>query len=178
MIIQSPWPGPFRGGRSGHTVPSGREGAAVPDEGPGAEQAEQAAERGHELLFAAGWLAWRPAEGPPVHDHLLHTPVRIVVDERTERVDVVLAGHTSLRDRELLADRPEFKSAGWVSDAVQAGQGFGLNASVGDVLRKWCSIAFASPAAAEGAVYREDWAPDPTGALPSVPRVRLAPAPV
>ncbi|WP_067453416.1 hypothetical protein [Actinomadura macra] len=148
--------------------------------------AEQVPEQGNEVVLATGLLAWRPGQGPPVHDHLLHTPVRIVVDERTERVDVVLAGHTSLRDRELLADRQEFRPVGWVSDAVQAGQGFGLNASVGDVLRKWCSIAFAPPAApgspapdspvAEGAAYREDWAPDPAGPLPPVPRVRLAPA--
>ncbi|QXJ21914.1 hypothetical protein AGRA3207_002826 [Actinomadura graeca] len=149
--------------------------------------AEQAPERGHEVVLAAGLLAWRPGDGAPVHDHLLHTPVRIVVDERTERVDVVLAGHTTLRDRELLAHRPEFRPVGWVSDAVQAGQGFGLNASVGDVLRKWCSFAIAStmapdpdgnpaPGPAEGAAYREDWAFDPGASLPPVPRVRLAPA--
>ncbi|WP_433464288.1 hypothetical protein [Spirillospora sp. CA-128828] len=121
---------------------------------------------GAEVVLATGLLSWRPA----VHDHLLSTPVRIVLDERTERIDVVLTGHTSLCDRELLAGHPGFRPAGWVSDAVQAGQGFGLNASVGDVLRKWCQVALTSPAD-----YREDWTPDTDGASPA-PRIRLAPA--
>ncbi|MFB4306155.1 hypothetical protein [Actinomadura sp. GTD37] len=119
-----------------------------------------------EVVLATGLLSWRPA----VHDHLLSTPVRIVVDDRTERVDVVLAGHTTLRDRELLSGHPGFRPAGWVADAVQAGQGFGLNASVGDVLRKWCQVALTGPAD-----YREDWKPE-TGAGPPAPRIRLAPA--
>ncbi|MEV0661301.1 hypothetical protein ACIBI3_08920 [Actinomadura luteofluorescens] len=121
---------------------------------------------GEEAVLATGLLSWRPA----VHDHLLSTPVRIVLDERTERVDVVLAGHTTLRDRELLSGHPGFRPADWIADAVQAGQGFGLNASVGDVLRKWCQVALTSPAD-----YREDWTPDADAASP-VPRLRLAPA--
>ncbi|MFA1539850.1 hypothetical protein [Actinomadura monticuli] len=119
-----------------------------------------------EVVLATGLLSWRPA----VHDHLLSTPVRIVVDDRTERIDVVLAGRTSLRDRELLSGHPGFRPAGWVADAVQAGQGFGLNASVGDVLRKWCQVALTGPAD-----YREDWTPDTDTASPA-PRIRLAPA--
>ncbi|MEU9868342.1 hypothetical protein AB0C87_10910 [Actinomadura sp. NPDC048021] len=121
---------------------------------------------GEEAVLATGLLSWRPA----VHDHLLSTPVRIVLDERTERVDVVLTGHTTLRDRELLSGHPGFRPADWIADAVQAGQGFGLNASVGDVLRKWCQVALTSPAD-----YREDWTPDADAASP-VPRLRLAPA--
>ncbi|MDL4814529.1 hypothetical protein [Actinomadura opuntiae] len=123
----------------------------------------------HDVLLATGLFAWRPPDAPPVHDHLLGTPVRIALDERTERIDVVLAGRTTLRDRELLADTPGFRPADWVSDAVQAGQGFGLHASVGDVLRKWCATAIS------GTVdYREDWAAE--GAPTPVPRLRLAPA--
>ncbi|MFF4237283.1 hypothetical protein ACFYYL_15555 [Actinomadura geliboluensis] len=121
---------------------------------------------GHEVVLATGLLSWRPA----VHDHLLSTPVRIVVDERTERVDVVLTGHTTLRDRELLAGHPGFRPAGWIADAVQNGQGFGLNPSVGDVLRKWSQTALTGPAE-----YREDWTPG-TDAGPPAPRIRLAPA--
>ncbi|MGW5414935.1 hypothetical protein [Actinomadura geliboluensis] len=121
---------------------------------------------GQEVVLATGLLSWRPA----VHDHLLSTPVRIVVDERTERVDVVLTGHTTLRDRELLAGHPGFRPAGWIADAVQNGQGFGLNPSVGDVLRKWSQIALTGPAE-----YREDWTPG-TDAGPPAPRIRLAPA--
>ncbi|MEU5877453.1 hypothetical protein [Spirillospora sp. NPDC047279] len=99
---------------------------------------------GQEVVLATGLLTWQPADGPGVRDHLLTTPVRVVVDERTERVDVVLAGHTALRDRELLAGLSGFRPArtDWVWDAVQAGQGFGLSGSVSDVLRKWCSVAF------------------------------------
>ncbi|NKZ09304.1 hypothetical protein HGB48_37050, partial [Actinomadura latina] len=119
-----------------------------------------------EVVLATGLLSWRPA----VHDHLLCTPVRIVVDERTERIDVVLAGHTTLRDRELLSGHPGFRPAGWIADAVQTGQGFGLNASVGDVLRKWCQVALTTPAD-----YREDWTPD-TDTVSPAPRIRLAPA--
>ncbi|TDD15224.1 hypothetical protein E1287_42335, partial [Actinomadura sp. KC06] len=141
---------------------------------------------GREAVLGTGLLTWRPA----VRDHLLNTPVRIVVDDRTERIDVVLAGHTTLRDRELLSGHPGYRPADWVSDAVQAGQGFGLSGSVGDVLRKWCSVAISGPAE-----YREDWTPDPApdavpggspsavpgagpggGAASAVPRVRLAPA--
>ncbi|QKW38887.1 hypothetical protein HUT06_36705 [Actinomadura sp. NAK00032] len=121
---------------------------------------------GQEVVLATGLLSWRPA----VHDHLLSTPVRIVVDERTERVDVVLTGHTSLRDRELLAGHPGFRPAGWIADAVQHGQGFGLNPSVGDVLRKWSQTALTGPAE-----YREDWTPG-GDAGPPAPRIRLAPA--
>ncbi|NVI92272.1 hypothetical protein [Actinomadura sp. BRA 177] len=119
-----------------------------------------------EVVLATGLLSWRPA----VHDHLLSTPVRIVVDDRTERIDVVLAGHTTLRDRDLLSGHPGFRPAGWIADAVQAGQGFGLNASVGDVLRKWCQTAITTPAD-----YREDWTPD-TDTVSPAPRIRLAPA--
>ncbi|MEU8343796.1 hypothetical protein AB0C74_19040 [Spirillospora sp. NPDC048832] len=121
---------------------------------------------GQEVVLATGLLSWRPA----VHDHLLSTPVRIVVDDRTERVDVVLTGHTTLRDRELLAGHPGFRPAGWIADAVQAGQGFGLNPSVGDVLRKWAQTALTGPAE-----YREDWTPGTDGGPPA-PRIRLAPA--
>ncbi|MEO3822294.1 hypothetical protein [Actinomadura sp. B10D3] len=121
---------------------------------------------GEEVVLAAGLLSWRPA----VHDHLLSTPVRIVLDERTERVDVVLDGHTTLRDRELLSGHPGFRPAAWVAEAVQAGQGFGLNASTGDVLRKWCQVSLTTPAD-----FREDWAPGADTASP-VPRLRLAPA--
>ncbi|MCP9967194.1 hypothetical protein LUX57_20460 [Actinomadura madurae] len=117
-------------------------------------------------MLATGLLSWRPA----VHDHLLSTPVRIVLDERTERVDVVLDGHTALRDRELLSGHPGFRPAAWVAEAVQAGQGFGLNASTGDVLRKWCQVSLTTPADC-----REDWAPGTDTASP-VPRLRLAPA--
>lgn len=121
---------------------------------------------GQEVVLATGLLTWRPA----VRDHLLNTPVRIVVDERTGRIDVVLAGRTSLRDRELLSGHPGYRPAGPVSDAVHGGQGFGLNTSVGDVLREWCSAALNTTAD-----YREDWAPGADGASP-VPRLRLAPA--
>ncbi|TDC83957.1 hypothetical protein, partial [Actinomadura sp. 7K507] len=121
---------------------------------------------GHEVVLATGLLAWRPA----VHDHLLNTPVRIVVDERTDRVDVVLAGPTTLRDRDLLSGHPGYRPADRVSDAVHAGQGFGLNTSVGGVLREWCSIALNTPAD-----YREDWAPGADAPSP-VPHLRLAPA--
>ncbi|GAA2622621.1 hypothetical protein GCM10010411_68340 [Actinomadura fulvescens] len=132
------------------------------------------AAQGQEVVLATGLLTWQPGEGPGVRDHLLTTPVRIVVDERTERVDVVLAGHTALRDRELLGGVPGFRPArtDWVWDAVQAGQGFGLRASVSDVLRKWCTVAFSASDVA--AVFREDWVPG-QGAAP-IPQLRLAPA--
>ncbi len=117
-----------------------------------------------EVVLATGLLSWRPA----VHDHLLSTPVRIVVDDRTERIDVVLAGHTTLRDRDLLSGHPGFRPVYWIADAVQAGQGFGLNASVGDVLRKWCQTAITTPAD-----YREDWTPD-TDTVSPAPRIRPA----
>lgn len=119
-----------------------------------------------DVVLATGLLSWRPA----VHDHLLNTPVRIVVDERTDRIDVVLAGPTVLRDRDLLAGHPGYRPAAAPAEAVRAGRGFGLNASVGDVLRDWCSAALTAPAD-----YRDEWAPD-TGGPPSVPRLSLAPA--
>ncbi|WP_067486172.1 hypothetical protein [Actinomadura hibisca] len=123
--------------------------------------------------LATGLLSWRPAEGPAVSGHLLATPIRIVVEERTGRVDVLLDGSTALRDRELLAGLPGFRPArtDWVWDAVQAGQGFGLRPSVSDVLRKWSSVAFGD----EPVAFREDWAA-PSGAPSAAPRLRVAPA--
>ncbi|TDE30764.1 hypothetical protein, partial [Actinomadura sp. 6K520] len=121
---------------------------------------------GEDVVLATGLLAWRPA----VHDHLLNTPVRIVVDDRTDRIDVVLAGRTSLRDRDLLSGHPGYRPAPGPPDAVRAGRGFGLNPSVGDVLREWCLAALSTPAD-----YSDDWAPDAAAPSP-VPRLRLAPA--
>ncbi|MEV5574911.1 hypothetical protein AB0L06_33155 [Spirillospora sp. NPDC052269] len=128
-----------------------------------------------DLALVTGLLSWRPPDGPPVRGHLLSTPVEIVVDDRTERVDVIVAGPTTPLDHELLADVPGYQPgrAAWVWDAVQAGQGFALRASVSDVLRKWCTAAFATdddPAF----VYRDDWAPG--GQPGEIPAVRLAPA--
>ncbi|MFC4910320.1 hypothetical protein [Actinomadura gamaensis] len=136
-----------------------------------------------EVVLVTGLLSWRPPDGPPVRGHLLSTPVQIVMDDRTERVDVVLAGPTSPRDRELLAGVPGYQPAraDWVWDAVQAGQGFALQASTSDVLRKWCAVAFTAegerdrPRGGEPAVaYRDDWTPG--GAPGEIPAVRLAPA--
>ncbi|GGU96889.1 hypothetical protein GCM10010182_11190 [Actinomadura cremea] len=122
-----------------------------------------------EVVLGAGLLSWRPAHGPPVHDHLLSTPVRIAVDERTERVDVVLTGPVTLRDGDVLDGRPGFRGAHRASGAVRDGHGFGLHASAGDVLREWCDAALV------GAVdFRTGWTPDETGT--PVPQVRLAPA--
>ncbi|MFD0905632.1 hypothetical protein ACFQ11_35030, partial [Actinomadura sediminis] len=122
-----------------------------------------------EAVLGAGLLSWRPAHGPPVHDHLLATPVRIALDGRTERIDVVLTGPVALRDGELLGGRPGFRGAHRTAAAVRAGRGFGLHPTAGDVLRDWCDAALA------GAVdYRDDWTPDEAGT--PVPQVRLAPA--
>ncbi|MBW8484027.1 hypothetical protein [Actinomadura parmotrematis] len=126
-----------------------------------------AALRGADTVLATGLLTRRP-----VHDHLLTTPVRIEVDARTERVDVVLTGPAVLRDRELVAGLPGFRTdrTDWLREAVQAGQGFGLNASAADVLRKWGAVA----GEGESVAFREDWAPEDPAAGP--PRIRLAPA--
>ncbi|WP_329522266.1 hypothetical protein [Spirillospora sp. NBC_01491] len=146
--------------------------------------AGRSAAQGDEVLLATGLLTWQPAAGPAVRDHLLATPVRIAVDERTERIDVVLAGDTSLRDRELLGGVPGFRPGrtAWMRDAVRSGQGFGLHASVGDVLHEWAAIAFPG-----GVAFHEDWAPDPAGTsvvdaspeseLGAAPLPRLGPAP-
>ncbi|POM27459.1 hypothetical protein BTM25_18740 [Actinomadura rubteroloni] len=127
-----------------------------------------AAVRGEEVVLATG-LFTRGA----VRDHLLATPVRIVVDERSERVDVVLSGGTGLRDRELLDGVEGFTPdrTAWVRDAVENGRGFGLNASVSDVLRKWSGVAFID----EDIAFREDWAPEHPASVPAA-RLRLAPA--
>lgn len=126
-----------------------------------------------ELVLATGLLSWRSG-GARVRDHLLTTPVRIRVDATTDRVDVLLGTETALRDTDLLGAQPGFAKARteWVGDAVRSGQGFGLRASVADVLRKWCELAFDEPA-----VFREDWAALADGGYQGTsPRVRLAPA--
>jgi hypothetical protein len=126
-----------------------------------------------ELVLGAGLLTWRSGTAR-VRDHLLTTPVRVEVDTKTERVDVVLGTETTLRDADLLSAQPGFDKARteWVGDAVRSGQGFGLRASVADVLRKWCELAFAEPA-----VFREDWTALADGGYQGAsPRVRLAPA--
>ncbi|HEX6472839.1 MAG TPA: hypothetical protein VF069_27365, partial [Streptosporangiaceae bacterium] len=126
-----------------------------------------------ELVLATGLLSWRSGGGR-VRDHLLTTPAEIVVDATTDRVDVLLGAETTLRDADLLRAQAGFDQARteWVGEAVRAGQGFGLRASVADVLRKWCELAFDEPA-----VFREDWAALADGGYQgSSPRVRLAPA--
>ena len=137
------------------------------------DMAEDAAD-GAEVVLATGLLSWAPPGGPAVHDHLLATPVRVVADDRSGRLDVVLAGPAAPRDRDLLTGLPGFlpDRTDWVWDTVRSGQGLGLNASVTDVLRKWCAVAFEQAVA-----FREDWAPVRPGApAPPVPRLRLAPA--
>lgn len=120
----------------------------------------------HELVLATGLLT-----GGSIHNHLLTTLVRVVIDPQTERADVVLLDRPSqLHDRTLLEGirgfRPE--RIEWVHDAVHARQGYALQDSVADVLRKWCSYAFD-----DGIGFREDWADEPAG---STLKVRLAPA--
>jgi hypothetical protein len=137
-----------------------------------AEAAEDAASDA-ELVLATGLVSWRSGGGR-VRDHLLTTPVKVGVDTKTDRVDVLLGAETTLRDADLLSAQPGFDKArtDWVGDAVRSGQGFGLRASVADVLRKWCGLAFDEPA-----VFREDWAALADGGYQGTsPRVRLAPA--
>ncbi|MFI0353903.1 hypothetical protein [Actinomadura sp. 9N407] len=140
------------------------------------DTAERAAAQGTQVVLATGLLAWRPPEGPAIRDHLLSTPVRIAVDERSGRLDVILDGRSSARDRELLAGLSRFwhDRTEWVWDTIQATQGYGLQASVADVLRKWCTVAFGDRS--EAVTFREDWVPVPAGQMPSIPQLRLAPA--
>ncbi|GAA3232426.1 hypothetical protein [Actinocorallia longicatena] len=135
--------------------------------------------RDRELVLAVGLLTWQAGDGTGVRNHLLATPVRVTVDPATERVDVVLSTRpTSLQDRDLLEDLPGFRPArtDWLRDAVRTGQGAGLQDSVADVLRKWCSFAFDEPID-----FREDWTDEQAangsaaGAPPHA-KVRLAPA--
>ena len=120
----------------------------------------------HELVLATGLLS-----GAGIHNHLLTTQVRVSVDPQIERADVVLLDRPAqLQDRTLLDGTPGFRPdrIEWIRDAVHARQGYGLQDSVADVLRKWCAYAFD-----EGVVFREDWADEPAG---STVKVRLAPA--
>ncbi|MEO3786528.1 hypothetical protein ABGB12_24650 [Actinocorallia sp. B10E7] len=128
---------------------------------------------GRELVLATGLFTWTDgAQDEPVQvrNHLLATPVRVEPDPRTGRVDVVVGhGPAVLQDLDVLGDTPGFQPArtDWLREAVRAGQGAALHASVSDVLRKWGSSAFPGPVP-----FREDWA-DEGG--PGT-RIRLAPA--
>ncbi|GAA2733157.1 hypothetical protein [Actinocorallia aurantiaca] len=128
---------------------------------------------GRELVLATGLLTWTDDAGDDpvqVRNHLLATPVRVETDTRTGRIDVVIGeGHAVLQDVDVLGEVPAFQPArtDWLREAVRAGQGAALHASVSDVLRKWGSSAFTEPVP-----FREDWA-DEGG--PGT-RVRLAPA--
>jgi hypothetical protein len=127
----------------------------------------------YELVLATGLLTWRSADGVGVRNHLLATPVEVVVDPRTERADVLLVDRpATIADRDLLDGLAGFWPArtDWVRDAVRSGQGYGLQDSAADVLRKWCSLAFEDTAVG----FREDWADDQAGG--TAPRVRFAPA--
>ncbi|WP_019629927.1 hypothetical protein [Actinomadura atramentaria] len=123
--------------------------------------------RGAEIVLGTGLLTRRP-----VRDHLLATPVRVAVDERSERVDVVLAGPAVLRDRELLDGVPGFDPdrTAPLRDAVARGEGAGLHPSARDVLRAWGAAALDGEAVA----FREDWSPEHPA--PDAARLRLAPA--
>ncbi|MGI8328913.1 hypothetical protein ACRYCC_03045 [Actinomadura scrupuli] len=127
----------------------------------------------YELVLATGLLTWQSTDGVRVRNHLLTTPVEIVVDPQTERADVLLVDRpVVITDRELLEGLAGFRPArtDWVRDAVRSGRGYGLQNSAADVLRKWCALAFE-----DGTVgFREDWADDQTAGGAS--RVRLAPA--
>jgi hypothetical protein len=127
----------------------------------------------YELVLATGLLTWQSADGVRVRNHLLVTPVEVVVDPQTERADVLLVDRpTVIQDRELLDGLAGFRPArtDWVRDAVRSGQGYGLQDSAADVLRKWCTFAFE-----DGTVgFREDWTDDEAAGAAS--RIRLAPA--
>jgi len=119
-----------------------------------------------ELVLATGLLT-----GAGIHNHLLTTPVRVVIDPATERADVVLLDRPAqLHDKALLESIKEFRAEriDWVREAVEARQGYALQDSTADVLRKWCAYAFDDSVA-----YRDDWADEPSG---STIKVRLAPA--
>ncbi|GAA0957648.1 hypothetical protein [Actinocorallia libanotica] len=127
---------------------------------------------GRELVLGTGLLTWSGGGDAPVQarNHLLATPLRVVLDPRTERVDVLVGpGPAVLQDLDVLGEVPGFRPArtDWLREAVRAGQGAALHASVSDVLRKWGSSAFAEPVP-----FREDWS-DEGG---SGDRIRLAPA--
>jgi very-short-patch-repair endonuclease len=66
-----------------------------------------------ELVLATGLLSWETSDGTPIYHHLLHTPVRAVIDASTGRVDVLLAPDalTHMNDRDLLQGRPEFNAS-------------------------------------------------------------------
>ncbi|GAA3946795.1 hypothetical protein GCM10023085_31250 [Actinomadura viridis] len=139
--------------------------------------AERPAAEGGEAVLATGLLAWRPPRGPAVRGHLLSTPVRIALDRRSGRVDVVVAGPAVPRDRDLLAGVPGLRAdgAGPVRDAARAGRATGLTASAAGVLREWCAAATGERD--EPVAFQEDWAPaDLDAPLPQAPRMRLAPA--
>lgn len=126
---------------------------------------------GYELVLAIGLLTLPHAR---VRSHLLTTPVQVVMDANTEQIDVVLGDRAPvLHDREMLEGVAGYRTdrMDWVRDTVHAGQGFGLQDSVADVLRKWCAHAFDLPVGPIG--FREDWGDDPVG---GAARVRLAPA--
>jgi hypothetical protein len=126
----------------------------------------------YELVLAVGLLTWQSADGVRVRNHLLATPVHVAVDPQTERADVLLVDRpTVIQDRALLDGLAGFRPArtDWVRDAVRSGQGYGLQDSAADVLRKWCAFAFE-----DGTVgFREDWTDDQVGATS---KIRLAPA--
>ncbi|WP_018653128.1 hypothetical protein [Actinomadura flavalba] len=129
-----------------------------------------AAVRGDEVVLATGLLT-----RGPVRDHLLTTPVRIVVDERSERVDVLLAGPSGLRDGELLdgAEGYSAERTAALREDVAGGRGLGLDASVAEVLRAWSALAFTG----ETIDFSEGWTPEHASAASgAAARLWLAPA--
>lgn len=125
-----------------------------------------------EPVLATGLLD-RTFGDVPVHNHLLVTPVRVVIDPATGRADVVLLDRPAwLQDRLLLESLAGFDAdrTGWVREQVRTGQGYALQSSVIEVLRNWCGAAFEDrmePSA--------QWTPE-SRASDAPPSLRLAPA--
>jgi hypothetical protein len=125
-----------------------------------------------ELVLGTGLLSWTAPDGTRVRNHLLTTRAHLLLDQDTERIDVVL-GETAptLQDRELLTDLAMVtpQRTDRLRQRVREGDGVGLQGSVIDLLESWCDRGLEVESE-----YLPDWAP--SEAATKRAEVRLAPA--
>ena len=127
----------------------------------------------YEFVLATGLLSWRAADASTVCNHVLTTPVRVAMDPRTGRVNVLVDPDavTRFEDRDLLEDGGDvaLNRVAGLRDALRDQPAEPLADHTKELLEDWSTRVFDVPVR-----YAYEWAPQ--AAVEPVPHLTFAPA--